>query len=128
MFCTTGIRKSEIRMLNVGDVDLEHRLVTVRHAKRDRDREIPLSGDCVKVKDIFMEKYHKKGGKATDPLFKSQRAKRWSAHAIESCVDRIAARAGMEGIVRQWVWSVSLVQYFRTFKFDDDGDLSAREH
>ncbi len=41
-------------------VDLERRIVTVRHAKRDRDREIPLSGDCVKVMGIFLEKYHKK--------------------------------------------------------------------
>ena len=64
-----------------------------------RDREIPLSGDCVKVMGIFVEKYHKKGGKGSDPLFRSQRGNRWSAHAIESCVDRIAARAGMEGMV-----------------------------
>ena len=49
MLCTTGMRLNELRMLNVGDVDLEHRFVTVRHAKRDRDREIPLSSDCVKV-------------------------------------------------------------------------------
>jgi integrase len=40
MFCTTGMRHNELRVLNVGDVDLEHRLVTIRHAKRDR--EIPL--------------------------------------------------------------------------------------
>jgi len=99
MFCTTGMRLNELRMLNVGDLDLEHRLVTVRHAKRDRDREIPLSGDCVKVMGIFVEKYLKKGGKGSDPLFRSQRGNRWSAHAIESCVDRIATRAGMEGMV-----------------------------
>jgi site-specific recombinase XerD len=97
MFCTTGMRLNELRMLNVGDIDLERRLVTVRHAKRDRDREIPLSGDCVKVMGIFVEKYHKKSAKSSDPLFRSQRGNRWSAHAIESCVDRIAARAGMEG-------------------------------
>jgi hypothetical protein len=45
---------------------------------------------------IFVEKYHKKGGKGSDPLFRSQRGNRWSAHAIESCVDRIATRAGRE--------------------------------
>jgi site-specific recombinase XerD len=99
MFCTTGMRLNELRMLNVGDVDLEHRLVTVRLAKRDWDRETPLSGDCVKVMGIFVEKYHKKGVKATDPLFRSQRGNRWSAHAIQSYVDRIAVRAGMEGMV-----------------------------
>ena len=39
MSCTTGMRLNELRMLSVGDVDLERRIVTVRHAKRDRDRE-----------------------------------------------------------------------------------------
>lgn len=99
MFCTTGMRLNELRMVNVGDLDLERRLVTVRHAKRDRDREIPLSDDCIKVMSIFLQKYHKKGAKPSDPLFKSQRGNRWSAHAIESCVDRIAVRVGMEGMV-----------------------------
>jgi integrase len=38
MFYTSGMGLTELRMLNVGDLDLEHRLVTIRHAKRDRDR------------------------------------------------------------------------------------------
>ena len=57
------------------------------------------SGDCVKVMGIFVEKYHEKGGKPTDPLFRSQRDNRWSAHVIESCMDGIAVRAGMEEMV-----------------------------
>jgi integrase/recombinase XerD len=80
-------------------LDLVRHLMTIRHAKRDRDREIPLCQDCVKVMGIFVEKYHKKGSKPTDPLFRSQRGNRWSAHAIDSCVDRIAVRARMEGMV-----------------------------
>ncbi|MGD0818790.1 MAG: tyrosine-type recombinase/integrase [Methanomassiliicoccales archaeon] len=36
-------------------------------------------------------------------MIQSQRSNRWSAHAIESCVDRIAARAGMEGMVSSHV-------------------------
>lgn len=99
MFCTTGVRLNELRMMNVGDLDLEHALMTVRHAKRDKDREVPLSLDCVKVMAIYVQKYHSKKSKPSDPLFISQRGSRWSAHAIESCVDRCAERAGLGGMV-----------------------------
>ena len=60
MFSTTGIRLNELRMLDIGDVDLERRVLTVRHAKRDKDREIPLSEDCVKVLKVYSDKCHKK--------------------------------------------------------------------
>jgi integrase len=73
MFCTTGMRLNELRMVDIGDLDLERRLVTVRHARRDRDIEIPLSDDCIKVMGIHMQRYHKKNANASDPLFKSQR-------------------------------------------------------
>ena len=98
-FCSTGIRLNEFRMLNVEDLCLERQLVTIRHAKRDKDREVPLSNDCVKVMAVYMDKYHKKRPKPTDPLFRSQRGSRWSAHAIESCVNRCAERAGLKGLV-----------------------------
>ena len=99
MFSTTGIRLNELRMLDIGDVYLERRVLTVRHAKRDKDREIPLSEDCVKVLRVYSDKCHKKNAKPTEPYFRSQRGNRWSAHAIETCVERGAERAGLKGMV-----------------------------
>jgi integrase/recombinase XerD len=119
MFCTTGMRLNELRMLNVGDLDLQRRLVTIRHAKRDKDREVPLSQDCWKVMTVYTEKYHKKNPKPSDPLFKSQRGNRWSAHAIESCVDRCAARVGLEGMVSPHV----LRHSFATTMISNGADL-----
>ncbi len=98
MFSTTGVRLNELRMMNIGDVDLERRVVTIKHAKRDKDREIPLSEDCVKVLKVYLEKYHKRP-KPNDPFFLSQRGNRWSAHAIETCVERCSERAGLKGMV-----------------------------
>lgn len=99
MFITTGVRLNELRMMNVGDVDLQRRVVTVRHAKRDRDREIPVSQECAKVLTIYLDKYHGKSRRPTEPLFVSQRGNRWSAHGIWTAVDRCAERAGLQGLV-----------------------------
>jgi site-specific recombinase XerD len=48
-FLQTGIRLSELVNLRVEDVDLEHRLLTVRQGKGKKDRQIPLVDEAVKA-------------------------------------------------------------------------------
>ena len=48
-FLQTGIRLSELANLRVDDVDLEHRLLTVRQGKGKKDRQIPLVDEAVKA-------------------------------------------------------------------------------
>jgi integrase/recombinase XerD len=48
-FLQTGIRLSELVSLRVEDVDLEHRLLTVRQGKGKKDRQIPLVDDVLKA-------------------------------------------------------------------------------
>jgi integrase/recombinase XerC len=48
-FLQTGIRLSELTNLRVDDVDLEHRILTVRQGKGKKDRQIPLVDDAVKA-------------------------------------------------------------------------------
>jgi site-specific recombinase XerD len=48
-FLQTGIRLSELVNLRVDDVDLEHRLLTVRQGKGKKDRQIPLVDGAVKA-------------------------------------------------------------------------------
>jgi len=48
-FLQTGIRLSELVNLRVEDLDLEHRLLTVRQGKGKKDRQIPLVDDAVKA-------------------------------------------------------------------------------
>jgi len=99
MFITTGVRLNELRQMNIGDLDLQRRVVTVRHAKRARDREVPLSNECVKVMQIYLGKYHGKDPKPNEPLFVSKRGNRWSAHGIYSAIQRCAEKAGLQGMV-----------------------------
>jgi site-specific recombinase XerD len=48
-FLQTGIRLSELVNLRVDDVDVEHRLLTVRQGKGKKDRQIPLVDEAVKA-------------------------------------------------------------------------------
>jgi site-specific recombinase XerD len=48
-FLQTGIRLSELVNLRVEDVDLEHRVLTVRQGKGKKDRQIPLVDEAVKA-------------------------------------------------------------------------------
>src|SRR5687767_6625723 len=48
-FLQTGIRLSELANLRVDDVDVEHRLLTVRQGKGKKDRQIPLVDEAVKA-------------------------------------------------------------------------------
>jgi integrase/recombinase XerC len=48
-FLQTGIRLSELANLRVDDVDIEHRILTVRQGKGKKDRLIPLVDDAVKA-------------------------------------------------------------------------------
>ena len=48
-FLQTGIRLGELANLRVDEVDLEHRLLTVRQGKGKKDRQIPLVDDVLKA-------------------------------------------------------------------------------
>ena len=53
MFLTTGVRLSELRNLDIGDVDLVNAVIKVRHGKGDKDREIPLSEQCIEALKVY---------------------------------------------------------------------------
>ena len=48
-FLQTGIRLSELVNLRVDEVDVEHRILTVRQGKGRKDRQIPLVDEAVKA-------------------------------------------------------------------------------
>jgi site-specific recombinase XerD len=48
-FLQTGIRLSELVNLRVENMDLEHRILTVRQGKGKKDRQIPLVDEAVKA-------------------------------------------------------------------------------
>jgi integrase/recombinase XerD len=49
LLVVTGMRVGEVIALDCGDVDLDHGVITVRHAKFDRARQVPLHASAVKA-------------------------------------------------------------------------------
>jgi integrase len=54
-----GLRISEALHLRVADVDLGDGVVTVRKAKFDKDRQIPLSGSLLRMLREYSDAFHK---------------------------------------------------------------------
>jgi len=96
VFCTTGARLNEVRMLNIGDVNFGRRAITVRCAKLSRDREVPMSEDCERVLKAYVERYFSNDERVPSAsLFKSLRGTRPSPHAISDVVRKCGKRAGI---------------------------------
>lgn len=53
-FLQTGIRLSELVNLRIDEVDVEHRILTVRQGKGKKDRQIPLVDEAVKALRNYM--------------------------------------------------------------------------
>ncbi|MFC2033571.1 tyrosine-type recombinase/integrase [Chloroflexota bacterium] len=50
----TGLRRSELANLKVGDIDLERQVLIVRQGKGSKDRVIPLSkSSCEKLSEYI---------------------------------------------------------------------------
>lgn len=96
MFCTGGFRLAELCGINLEGVDFERKQFRVKHAKFDKEREVPLSAECEGVLRQYIEAYHcPKAGPKT-PLFKSIRGTGCSTTLAE-----ISYRSAGEGRDRQ---------------------------
>lgn len=53
-----GLRVSEARLLQVGDVDLDQGILTIRHSKKDNSRLVPMSDGLMEKCRIYSNKVH----------------------------------------------------------------------
>lgn len=96
LYCTTGVRLREGVGLNIGDLNFEKKIVTVKHAKFDKEREIDLSDETISILKKYIEAYHGPNPGPRTPLFKSQRGNRWSPHAASDAITKCGERAGLD--------------------------------
>jgi|GEM_PF-3499421 len=96
VFCTAGLRLSELSGLNIEDMDFDGMKIKVRHAKFDKQREVPLSAEIVPILRNYIEAYHGDTPKPATPFFESIRGNRWSCHAIGSALAMCGERAGLK--------------------------------
>ncbi len=90
----TGLRVSELCSLNIEDVDLEEKVMRVRHGKGDKDRIVIMSDECADS----IEKYMKSRVLVrtdSEALFLSRKTSRYDPTSIQRLVKKIAKESGV---------------------------------
>lgn len=89
VFLFAGLRANELRMLDVNDLDFDADTIHVRHAKRDKERVIPLHREAkVALLDHL-------GDRRAGPVFLSNRGRRISYDRLHSLMVSLGQRAGL---------------------------------
>lgn len=89
---STGIRRNEIHLVDLEDVDLGQRLIRVRFGKGKRQRVVPFDSGTRKA---LMEYIAEDRKWEPGPLFVSARGQRLTVNAIRLTLERLYKRAGV---------------------------------
>jgi site-specific recombinase XerD len=119
-FLQTGIRLSELANLRVDDVDLEHRLLTVRQGKGKKDRQIPLVDDVVKALRNYMRYRNTQLMVDDEILFLAKNGTSLNVSTVKYTVAKYVKRAG----IRKKVGVHTLRHTFGAHKADKNMSLA----
>lgn len=114
MFCKTGLRFSELCDLDLSDIDLERKEISVRHGKRDKPRRIDFDGPTERVLRTYLGAVRKSH---SSPLFESQNRRRIHTKAIQTMVTKTGKRVGLN------VHPHRLRHSFATAWISDESDI-----
>jgi integrase/recombinase XerD len=87
------LRVSEFATLQVEDISLTERILTVRYGKGGKRREVPLSRSLAREIRLHV------GGRNAGPLFQSPRGGSYSVRRIQQVVKETAEDAGITKLV-----------------------------
>jgi site-specific recombinase XerD len=99
----SGIRRSELAGLRLGDIDRELRLLYV-HRKGNKWQQVPIANEGFKLLHEYITKHRPylasqgvgTGSKKTDPVFLSSRGDPLKPVSVTELFDRLRSRAGIE--------------------------------
>ena len=97
LMLNAGLRVEEVSLLRMDDLELNARSgkVVVRKGKRGKYREVPLNAEVRKALRAYLEVRPE----TDEPrLFLSQTGQPLGTRAIQRAVERLARRAGLEGV------------------------------
>jgi site-specific recombinase XerD len=100
----TGIRRSELAGLRLGDIDRDLRLLYV-HRKGNKWQQVPITQDGFRPLHEYITKHRSHlasqgvgtGSKKTDPVFLGSRGEPLKPTGITELFERLRDRAGIEG-------------------------------
>lgn len=97
VFLYAGLRANELRMLDAEDIDLDAGTLHVRHAKRGKERMIPLHPEAGIALEVYLN------GRSSGPIFRSNRGQRISYDRLHSLTISLGDQAGIRKRTRPHV-------------------------
>jgi site-specific recombinase XerD len=94
-FLQTGIRLSELANIRVDDLDVEHRILTVRQGKGKKDRQIPLVDDAVKALRNYLRYRNTELIVDTEILFLAKNGTSLNVSTVKYTVAKYVKKAGI---------------------------------
>ena len=97
LFYATGLRVSEMRNLNVEDINFEDEFLIVRQGKGRKDRVVPLPRKVIELLKQYLkwrDEYYL--NKKENALFLNKNGKRMSYEYIEKIVRNVGKKAGIK--------------------------------
>jgi len=97
LFYATGLRVSEMRNLNVEDINFEDEFLIVRQGKGRKDRVVPLPKKVIELLKQYLkwrDEYYL--NKKENALFLNKNGKRMSYEYIEKIVRNVGKKAGIK--------------------------------
>jgi site-specific recombinase XerD len=91
LFCTTGMRISEVINLKITDIDSKSGVIHIIQSKGRRDRLVPLDSDCLNS----LRKYFKES-KPVNYLFNGQFSEQYSESSIRQFLNKYSKIAGIK--------------------------------
>lgn len=97
VFLFAGLRANELRMLDVADLDFEEAILHVRHAKRDKERVIPIHPEAGASLETYLD------GRPAGAVFLTNRGGRISYDRLHSLLVDLGQKAGLRKRTRPHV-------------------------
>ncbi|HEC77081.1 MAG TPA: hypothetical protein ENI33_07490 [Thermoplasmatales archaeon] len=91
----TGMRASELRNLDIEDVDFNRLQIRIKHGKGNQTRVVNITKDCAMAIQRWLEVRPKAAPECKNALFILSHGKRFSSFYLWSLVKRVAAKAGI---------------------------------
>ena len=104
---SSGIRKSELANLDISDVDLERRRLTIREGKGNKDRTAIVSSKCADAIETYLLR---REDVESDALFLSRYGNRLTPNGVYQLVKRTVARTDIERNVKVHTFRATFAQ------------------
>lgn len=90
VFLLAGLRANELRMLDVGHLDFEAAIIHVKHAKRDKERAVPMHTEIAETLEMYLN------SRDEGPVFLSNRKGRISYDRLHSLIVSLGKKSGLQ--------------------------------